>query len=104
MKAKREWVLLALLTLGWWSIFYPELCFTEATCQIVQESEGNTVCREKEALQPTEFLLEDTGKMEVRVTSRLGEWIIEKTRQCADEAKAPAEDAEKAERESSYDR
>lgn len=104
MNAKREWMLLALLTLGWWSIFYPELCFTESTCQIVQESEGSIDGREKEEQQSPAFLLEDSCKMEVRVTSRLGEWIIEKTRQCTDEPEIPAEDTDKAERESSYDR
>lgn len=104
MNAKREWLLLVLLTLGWWSIFYPELCFTESTCQIVQESESSPACEEKKELQSPAFLLEDSCKMEVRVTSRLGEWIIEKTRQCTDETEVPAEDTEKAERESSYDR
>lgn len=24
---------------AWWSVFYPELCFTEETCQLVQTAE-----------------------------------------------------------------
>ena len=30
------------LAAAWWSLFYPELCFTEETCRVVQTAEEGT--------------------------------------------------------------
>lgn len=37
---KKERTLAAcVLAAAWWSIFYPELCFTEETCRVIQTAE-----------------------------------------------------------------
>lgn len=78
---------------AWWSVFYPELCFTEETCQLIQPAEAengaaNTaLAKEAEkagqgaAVQNRES---DTaagimraGEGEVVISSRFLEWCEE---------------------------
>lgn len=54
----------------WWSVFYPELCFAEGTCEAVQTAET-----ENEAGQ-TGILRADED--EIVISSRLLEWCEEK--------------------------
>ncbi|MCD7724617.1 MAG: DUF2045 domain-containing protein [Clostridiales bacterium] len=82
----------AVFAAAWWGILYPELCFTEETCQavIVEEAEENAVQREKTQETPEGQILSGeityrdlfkaTGE-DVVVKSRLLEWL----EQCADD-------------------
>ena len=81
----RAWMTVAFAA-SWWGILYPELCFTEATCQAVvieecavDEDQQDDMCikdKSKEDLsQPTyREMLETTGD-EVVVKSRFLEWM-----------------------------
>ena len=81
----RAWMTVAFAA-SWWGILYPELCFTEATCQAVvieecavAEDQQNDMCKKKtqqeDLRQPTyREMLETTGD-EVVVKSRFLEWM-----------------------------
>lgn len=58
----------------WWAILYPELCFTESTCEQVIVEKG-----EENAEEQTDFsgILGASGE-EIVIRSRLFEWIEEK--------------------------
>lgn len=64
----------AVFALVWWGVLYPELCFTETTCEPVVVEQGQEI-----EAQPTDYtgILEADGD-EVVVKSRLLEWIEEK--------------------------
>ena len=86
LKKGREKILLVMMTLGWWSIFYPELCFSEDIFLPVQREERDAVL--------------DCGE-EVVETSRLWEWITE---QSGDQEKKEPPKEEKTEMEIDYDK
>ena len=81
----RAWMTVAFAA-SWWGILYPELCFTEATCQAVvieecavAEDQQDDMCKKKtqqeDLRQPTyREMLETTGD-EVVVKSRFLEWM-----------------------------
>ena len=81
----RAWMTVAFAA-SWCGILYPELCFTEATCQAVvieectvtedlQNDEGKKETKQKVLRQPTyREMLETTGD-EVVVKSRFLEWM-----------------------------
>lgn len=50
----------------WWSVFYPELCFTEETCQVIQGTETDTAAGIMQAEED-----------EVVISSRFLEWCEE---------------------------
>lgn len=58
----------------WWGVLYPELCFTETTCEQVAVVEGQEV-----ESQQTDYtgILEAAGD-EIVIRSRLLEWIEQK--------------------------
>ncbi len=73
------------LAAAWWGVLYPELCFTEETCQavVVEDREADA---QQEAVQPDEVqrivsqqmtykeVLEATGD-DVVIKSRFLEWL-----------------------------
>lgn len=81
---------------AWWSVFYPELCFTEETCQVIQtaeaENEASTMgmAQTGEADKAGQSLPAQSGKTEpavgilragedeVVISSRFLEWCEEK--------------------------
>lgn len=73
----RAWMTVAFAA-SWWGILYPELCFTEATCQaVVIEECAVTENQQDDLCQPTyREMLETTGD-EVVVKSRFLEWMGE---------------------------
>lgn len=71
----RAWMTVAFAA-SWWGILYPELCFTEATCQaVVIEECAVTENQQDDLCQPTyREMLKATGD-EVVVKSRFLEWM-----------------------------
>lgn len=96
MKKGREKILLVMMTLGWWSIFYPELCFSEDICQPVQREEREAV----PDWQDVKYIFRGSGE-EIVVTSRLWEWLTE---QGGDQEKKEPPKEEKTEMEIDYDK
>lgn len=81
------------LAAAWWSLFYPELCFTEETCRVVQTAEegtdgrneatpdGNADNAGKDAAVQGDTAVSGilrAGEDEVVVSDRLLEWCEEK--------------------------
>ncbi len=74
MKKKTKTLAAGLFAAVWWGIFYPELCFTQETCEAVMP-EGTQ----------TDAALGQTGAMEVWhasgdeivISSRFLEWLEE---------------------------
>ncbi len=67
-----------ILAAVWWSLFYPELCFTEETCEAVQdvnaeETEGQSVAGQSREADGISGILW-AGDDEVVVSSRFLEW------------------------------
>ena len=42
MRKKGRMLTAGVLAFAWWSLFYPELCFTEETCEIVSAAKAET--------------------------------------------------------------
>lgn len=40
MRKKVKMLAAIVCAAAWWSLFYPELCFTEETCQLIQTAEA----------------------------------------------------------------
>lgn len=75
---------------AWWSVFYPELCFTEETCRLIQTAEAENAAAdtvlEKEAEKDgqnasvtnretdTAAGIMRAGEDEVVISSRFLEW------------------------------
>lgn len=83
----RAWMTVAFAA-SWWGILYPELCFTEATCQAVvieecavAEDQQDDMCikdkSQEELRQPTYREMLETSGDEVVVKSRFLEWVGE---------------------------
>lgn len=58
----------------WWGVLYPELCFTEGTCEQVILEKGQEIVEEQ---TDCSGILDASGD-EVVIRSRLLEWIEEK--------------------------
>lgn len=56
-----------MFALAWWSVFYPELCFAEGTCETVQTPETESAAGSTEILQGSE-----TGGTEQGVSAQNG--------------------------------
>ena len=59
----------------WWGIFYPELCFTEETCEAVVTAETQT---EDMSGQIGAAEIWDASGDEIVISSRFLEWCEEK--------------------------
>lgn len=77
--------------MAWWSVFYPELCFTEETCEMVQTAQMEGVAGKTAIPQGSEAaMLAQSGEAdvvsgilragddEVVISSRFLEWCEEK--------------------------
>ncbi len=67
-----------ILAAVWWSLFYPELCFTEETCEAVQdvkteEADGQSVVGQNREADGISGILR-AGDDEIVVSSRFLEW------------------------------
>ena len=60
-----------ILATAWWSVFYPELCFTQETCEVISDSRMQT-----EEIDAAE-IWRSSGE-ELVISSRLLEWCDEK--------------------------
>ena len=56
-----------ILATAWWSVFYPELCFTQETCEVISDSKVQT-----EEIDAAE-IWRSSGE-ELVISSRLLEW------------------------------
>ena len=70
MKKGRAFAACVLAT-AWWSVFYPELCFTQETCEVI--SDGRMQTEEIDAAE----ILHSSGE-ELVISSRFLEWCDKK--------------------------
>lgn len=63
-----------ILAFVWWGLLYPELCFTENTCEQVIVSQGQEIVTKQADYQE---ILKASGD-EIVVRSRFLEWLEEK--------------------------
>ena len=56
-----------ILAAAWWSVFYPELCFTQDTCEVI--SDGRMQTEEIDAAE----IWRSSGE-ELIISSKLWEW------------------------------
>lgn len=75
MKKKGKTMAACLFAAVWWGIFYPELCFTEETCEAVVTAETQT---EDMSGQIGAAEIWDASGDEIVVSSRFLEWCEEK--------------------------
>lgn len=66
MRKKVKMLAAIVCAAAWWSVFYPELCFTEETCQVIQGTETDTAAGIMQAEED-----------EVVISSRFLEWCEE---------------------------
>lgn len=91
MWKKGKMLAVCMFAMAWWSVFYPELCFTEETCEVVQtakaeeEAGPGVIPRGGEAGTSAQGSEDDTasgilwaGDDEVVISSRLLEWCGER--------------------------
>lgn len=57
------------LATAWWSVFYPELCFTQETCEVISDADGRMQTEEIDAAE----IWCSSGE-ELVISSRLLEW------------------------------
>ncbi|MDE7232460.1 MAG: hypothetical protein K2N37_05245 [Lachnospiraceae bacterium] len=60
-----------ILATAWWSVFYPELCFTQETCEVISDDRTQT-----EEIDVSE-IWRSSGE-ELVISSRLLEWCDKK--------------------------
>ena len=60
-----------ILAAAWWSVFYPELCFTQETCEVI--SDGRMQTEEIDAAE----IWRSSGE-ELVISSRFLEWCDKK--------------------------
>lgn len=75
MKKRGRTLAACLFAAVWWGIFYPELCFTEGTCEAVTPDEKQTDG------MPEQIGAADVWRAsgdEIVISSRFLEWIEEK--------------------------
>ncbi|MCI9344779.1 MAG: hypothetical protein HFI56_00800 [Lachnospiraceae bacterium] len=75
MKKKGKTMAACLFAAVWWGIFYPELCFTEETCEAVVTAETQT---EDMSGQIGAAEIWDASGDEIVISSRFLEWCEEK--------------------------
>ena len=75
MKKKGKTMAACLFAAVWWGIFYPELCFTEETCEAVVTAETQT---EDMSGQIGAAEIWDAYGDEIVISSRFLEWCEEK--------------------------
>ncbi len=75
MKKKGKTLAACLFAAVWWGIFYPELCFTEETCEAVVTAETQT---EDMSGQIGAAEIWDASGDEIVISSRFLEWCEEK--------------------------
>lgn len=75
MKKKGKTMAAFLFAAVWWGIFYPELCFTEETCEAVVTAETQT---EDMSGQIGAAEIWDASGDEIVISSRFLEWCEEK--------------------------
>lgn len=75
MRKKGRTLAACLFAAVWWGIFYPELCFTEETCEaiIADETQTDSLPREITAAE-----VWDASGDEIVISSRFLEWCEEK--------------------------
>lgn len=75
MRKKGRTLAACLFAAVWWGIFYPELCFTEETCEavIADETQTDSLPREITAAE-----VWDAFGDEIVISSRFLEWCEEK--------------------------
>lgn len=62
-----------IFALAWWGILYPELCFTQDTCQQIVIENG-----EEKVVEETDYRdILAAGEDEIVIKSRLVEWLEE---------------------------
>lgn len=54
MWEKIRMLAVCMFAMAWWSVFYPELCFTEETCEMVQTVETEKMAGQTAAVQEGE--------------------------------------------------
>lgn len=74
MKKKGKTLAACLFAAVWWGIFYPELCFTEETCEAVVTAETQT---EDMSGQIGAAEIWDASGDEIVISSRFLEWLEE---------------------------
>ena len=57
------------LATAWWSVFYPELCFTQETCEVISDADGRTQTEEIDVAE----IWRSSGE-ELVISSRFLEW------------------------------
>ncbi len=75
MKKKGKTMAACLFAAVWWGIFYPELCFTEETCEAVVTAETQT---EDMSGQIGAAEIWNASGDEIVISSRFLEWCEEK--------------------------
>lgn len=75
MRKKARTLAACLFAAVWWGIFYPELCFTEETCEAVI-SDGNQT--DSQPGEITAAGVWDASGDEIVISSRFLEWCEEK--------------------------
>lgn len=94
MQKKVKMLAAVVCAAAWWSVFYPELCFTEETCQLIQTAEAeNSVenigltgdaeedrqsMEAKDEEADTAAGIMHAGEGEIVISSRFLEWCEEK--------------------------
>lgn len=71
MRKKGRAFAACILATVWWSVFYPELCFTQETCELISDSGMRT-----EEIDAAE-IWRSSGE-ELVISSRLLEWCDKK--------------------------
>lgn len=54
MREKVKMLTACVCAAAWWSVFYPELCFTEDTCQLIQTVESQSASSDDGTAQTAE--------------------------------------------------
>lgn len=96
MREKVKMLTACVCAAAWWSVFYPELCFTEETCQVIQTGEAENEASNAGTAQTGETVKDGqnarvqsvttdsaagilrAGDGEVVISSRFLEWCEEK--------------------------
>lgn len=75
MRKRGKTLAVCLFAAVWWGIFYPELCFTEETCEAVIEDEKQMNGLPGETMAAVVW---DASGDEIVISSRFLEWCEEK--------------------------
>lgn len=75
MRKKGRTLAVCLFAAVWWGIFYPELCFTEETCEAVIEDEKQMNGLPGETMATGVW---DASGDEIVISSKFLEWCEEK--------------------------